>query len=71
MSQDQLKALAAICEAIIEAIKAAGDRGAPAGILYAALIAHGCSLTQFQSFMRGLEAAGKVRRHGELYFLAP
>lgn len=70
MTSQQIQALRAIAEAIIAAVAAAGERGAPGGILYSTLMGHGCSLTQFQSLMAGLESAGKIKRHGELYFLA-
>lgn len=57
-----------IADAIIEAIRAAGPLGCPAGVLYAALMPHGCSLAQFESIMAGLIAAGKVADKGGCYF---
>lgn len=45
----------------------AGALGAPAGHLYAAMMTGGCSLSQFQQIMGGLERAGFVAREGECY----
>jgi hypothetical protein len=56
-----------ICDGIIEAIKAGGPLGAPAGVLYAALMGAGCSLDQFNQIMSGLVRAGKVRKRGDCY----
>jgi len=65
---DQLKALKSICDAVIDSVKLAGPLGAPAGPLYAALMAHGCSERQFESLMAGLVRANKLRKSGHLYF---
>lgn len=69
MTTEQLQAIRAVCDAITDAVAVAGNQGAPQGVLYAALMAHGGSLSQFQSFLRGLVAAGKVRTEGNLVFL--
>lgn len=66
----QLAALRAICEAIIDAVAAAGTHGAPAGVLYAALMAYGFTLEKFQNYMGALVSAGKLRQEGNLYFTA-
>lgn len=68
LSPEQRAALAAIVAAVIDAVKVAGPLGAPAGVLYAALMSHGCTLSQFQSLMSALVRAGKVRQEGHLYF---
>lgn len=68
MSATQTNAILAICEAVIDAVKAAGTHGAPGGVLYAALMAQGCTLNQFQSLMAGLVNAGLLRQSGNLYF---
>ncbi len=64
------QALFQICQAVIESVELAGDLGAPAGHLYAALMTVGCSLDQFESIMSALVKAGKLRRSGDLYFKA-
>lgn len=66
---EQLRAIAAIADAIVEAVKAAGDHGAPGGTIYAAMMGHGISLAQYEQFMSGLVRAGKLRKRGELYFV--
>jgi hypothetical protein len=71
MSRIEPKAVAAIraiADAIVEAVNVAGDRGAPGGVLYAACMAHGLSLAQFEQFMGALVAAGKLTKRGDLYF---
>lgn len=78
LSATQREALALVVSAVLEAIGAAGAHGAPAGVLYAGMMAQGCKLTQFTSLMSALVSAGKVRRvetnprdPGEcLYFIA-
>lgn len=70
MTNEQIQALRAICDAIVESVAVAGSQGAPGGILYAALMASGCSLNQFHSIMAGLVSAGKLTRQGDLYFVA-
>jgi hypothetical protein len=62
------RALIAVCDAIVEAIKAAGDDGAPGGVLYAALMTHGMTLSQFEYVMNALVRAKRVTRRGQLYF---
>jgi hypothetical protein len=69
MTIQQMQALKAIVESVVEAVKAAGPSGAPGGILYAALMAHGASQSQFESLMAGLVKAGKLTKQGHLYFV--
>ena len=70
MTPEQAAALQAVVAAILDAIRAAGPTGAPAGVLYAALMAQGCTLNQFESLMGALCRAGKVRQNGHLYTVA-
>lgn len=60
--------MAAILEAVEASVKAAGDKGAPGGIIYCALMGKGCSLSQYQAIMRALVISGRIRQEGELYF---
>jgi len=69
MNTTQVQALRMIVDAVLDSIRAAGDMGAPSGVLYAALNAQGCTLSQYQSLMSALERAGKVRSDGNLYFV--
>lgn len=71
MTKDQAAAaIRAIADAIIEAVKVAGPMGAPGGTIYAALMAHGITLSQYEQFMAALVGAGKLRKEGLLYFAA-
>ena len=70
MTTQQIKALKAVADAIVESVSAAGPLGAPAGHLYAALMAHGCTLEQFEGIMAGLVSAKMLRKQGQLYFSA-
>ncbi len=67
MSPTAILALRRILDAVCEAVKAAGPLGAPGGHLYAALMAHGCTMEQFNGIMAGLVRAGKLRKSGECY----
>ena len=68
---EQVKALRAVLDAILEAVAEAGPTGAPGGVIYAALMAQGCSLSQYQSLMDGLVSVRRLRRQGDLYFIVP
>jgi hypothetical protein len=70
MTPEQMKALQAIANAVTETVKAMGPLGAPAGPMYAAMMASGCSLDQFEQIMAALVRAGKLRKQGNLYFVA-
>lgn len=70
LTPQQAAALRAIVEAVTEAVAAAGSLGAPGGVIYAALMGHGCSLSQYESLMGAMVRAGKLRRSGHLYFIA-
>jgi hypothetical protein len=65
---EQILAIRKVCDAIIEAVKAAGPLGAPGGHIYAALMGQGCTLQQYESLMDALVRAKKLRRDGECYF---
>lgn len=69
MTPDQIvRAIRALASAIVESIAVAGTQGAPAGVLYSALMGHGISLDQFNSLISGMERTGHVRRSGHLLF---
>lgn len=44
--------------AVLEAVELAGTHGAPSGVMFAAMQAHGATLQQFQSFMKTLTGNG-------------
>ena len=67
MSQNQMKALRAIADGIIQACKAAGPLGAPGGHIYAALMSQGCTLEQYNGIMAGIVGTGMLEKRGECY----
>ncbi|MYM92482.1 hypothetical protein [Duganella vulcania] len=54
---------------VLEAVEVGGDTGAAGGVLYAAMMAHGASLSQFQSFMDTLLQRGFVTRSEDCYHI--
>lgn len=60
-------ALAALLNALCDAVAAGGAEGVPGGTLYAALMQQGCSLQRFEELMRMLVDAGRVRKEGHVY----
>ncbi len=70
MTNEQILALRQIAAAIIAAVRAAGPLGAPGGVMYAALMAQGCTLNQFEQIMGGMVRAGKLTKRGDCYHLA-
>ena len=65
MTSQQIQALRAIAKAILATITECKE--APAGVLYAGLMAQGCSLDQFQSIMGTLERNGFVSLECDVY----
>lgn len=51
----------ALAAAIVETIKAAGAQGAPSGPMYAACMAHGVHLDEYQSILDALVRAKLIR----------
>ncbi len=68
MTAAQIKALRAIGDAVVDAVSAAGNQGAPSGHLYAALMPTGITLEQYEGLMAGLVAAKMLTKQGQLYF---
>lgn len=60
MTREQLDGMQRLGLGVLEAVEEAGELGAPGGILYAAMQAHGASLSQFQSFMGTLTGRGML-----------
>ena len=67
LTRVQALKLAAICKAVIETVREAGPMGAPGGHIYAALMAQGASLSQYESLMSALVRSGKLERRGHCY----
>lgn len=67
-TKDQLSSLLKICTAVIDTVRETGSKGAPRGVVFAALQMQGCSLSQFNSLMSMLVSAKKIREEGLLLF---
>jgi hypothetical protein len=70
MTAQQVKLLRMVADAILCTVREAGPTGAPGGVIYAALMAQGCSLHQYEQIMGGLVAAGMLTRDGDCYHAA-
>ncbi len=69
--EEALRAVTAIANAIVEAVKEVEPDGAPASSIYLALMEHGCSFAQFQQIMDALVETGKLRQECYLYYAVP
>ena len=69
MTPQHAKAVILIVQAVRDAVKVAGPMGCPEGTLYAALMAQGCTLQQFESLIRGMVNANILAKRGKLLFL--
>jgi hypothetical protein len=67
---EQLRAVAALGNAIVDAVRGAGPLGAPGGVIYAALMGQGCTLERYEQFMAALVRVGRLTKRGECYFVA-
>lgn len=71
MTHTQIATVRKIVAAILDGIKAAGDLGAPADVLHAALMSHGCSRNQCLLLMGIIERDGFITSDGGLYRITP
>jgi len=69
----QRHTIALIVNTVVTTIRETGDHGAPGGVIYSALIAQGCTKSQFDSLMAALVRKGQLRYEPEtfLYFALP
>jgi hypothetical protein len=70
MTPDQLNAIRMVLKIIVDTVNET-PTGAPAGVMYAAMMAHGCSLDQFNQLTGALVTAGKIRRSGDCFYPVP
>jgi hypothetical protein len=68
MNVQRNAAVGEVLSALVETVREAGSMGAPGGLMYAALMGHGCSLEQFETLMSVLVRLGKVSKRGDCYF---
>lgn len=71
MTPQQINTLQRIGQAILETIADAGVLGAPSGPMYAALVAHGLTLDQYQQIMGQLERKAFVACQSYCYTITP
>ncbi|ABD72142.1 hypothetical protein Rfer_4456 (plasmid) [Rhodoferax ferrireducens T118] len=67
LTKKQVLAVQKVGLAVLEAIQAAGELGAPSGALYAALQHQGCTLTQYQSLTGSMERRGFVIQESDCF----
>ena len=65
---EDIRKVVTMVNVIVEAVKETGTNGAPEGPMYAALMAHGCTLDQFNLLVDLAVRAGKLRKRGHLLF---
>lgn len=63
----QMQAIVGIVTTIIHTVQEAGPIGAPGGVIYAAMMAHGLSLGQYEALMRLAVRSGKIALRGQCY----
>lgn len=71
MNDNQAILRAMLVDAICETVESASKKsklGVPEGPMYAAFMAHGCSLNQFQSYVSAAVNSGRIRKSGNLLF---
>jgi hypothetical protein len=66
-TQQKFDAVVAVLKALLETVQECGDQGAPAGVMYAALMDK-MSLDQFQHLMGILVQAGRVNCVHHVYY---
>jgi len=60
MDKQQQAAIILAVDCILDAAKAAEPLGAPSGVIYAALMAHGMRLATYESLVNALVRAGRI-----------
>ncbi len=69
-AEELKKAMGAVLDLVLGVVVDAGRKGVPGGILYAALMEHGCTKTQFDAIMDILMEAGRIEQRGHVYYSA-
>jgi hypothetical protein len=67
VTRAEVRAILAVADAIVDAVRATGTAGAPAGHLYAIMMAH-CTLDQFNQFMDLLVRTHRITKVGHVYY---
>jgi len=69
-TSQQQQALKLVVDCILDAARTAGPLGAPSGIIYAALNAHGLTLDAYESILASMTRLGMVKVEHDLVKLA-
>ena len=56
---------------ILGACAAAGEMGAPGGVMYAGLMSNGYTLQDFEQITHAMRASDLIRKRGECYTITP
>lgn len=67
MTNQQIAVLRQIGRAILEAVQAGGEMGAPGGTLYAVGLGQECTWSQFEQIMDGMVRANVLTKDGDCY----
>ena len=68
--QELAKVIRLAMDAIEDAAREAMPIGAPSGVVFAALSAHGMTLSVYQQIIRAMEQAGRIRVSNNLITVA-
>lgn len=71
MTKTQAAAARLVVLSVYEAVASAGDLGAPAGVVFAALQTQGCRLSQYQSIEQSMLALGIITKDGDVLHAVP
>ncbi len=67
LTTKQAQGIRQVMAGIVESAIAGGIMGAPSGVVYSALMQHGCTLNQFQSLTAGMVKAGIIEERGHCF----
>ena len=70
MDEKTKQIVRALARAVCETVAECGPLGAPSGAVYAALMAYGCSLSQYESLVSTMVTAGMLRKEGQTLYAA-
>lgn len=68
MTPEQARAVVALAEVIEGTVNDSGPMGAPSGVIYAALMAHGVTLDVYQGIVGTLVRMGRIQQSGDVFY---
>ena len=69
MSNQEKIALIQTIQAVRSAVEAGGKDGVPAGMIYAALMEHGCSINDYNNLEAMLIRVGAITKRGQRLYV--